>query len=90
MPEAKHSFLKTQKFETINRLMDIDTPFADEIGQDEFLFGFMRPDIDFHSDSEELRHLRNARAILGDELLTVYGFLEKKGLLRAYKDYRDN
>ena len=90
MPEAKNEFYNSRKFEEIKRLMDIDPPFSEEIGQDEFLFEFMRTDTTFSTESEELRHLRSARAILGDEILEVYGFLEKKGLLDAYKNYRDN
>ena len=90
MSEVKKAFLNSMKFETIKRLMDIDPPFSEEIGQDEFLFEFMRPDKTFRSESEELKHLRSARAILGDEILTVYEFLEEKGLLDAYKNYRNN
>lgn len=90
MPEAKNEFYNSRKFEEIKRLMGIDPPFSEEIGQDEFLFEFMRTDRTFSTESEELRHLRSARAILGDEILGVYGFLEKKGLLDAYKNYRDN
>ena len=90
MPKAKNEFYNSRKFEEIKRLMDIAPPFPEEIGQDEFLFEFMRTDTTFSTESEELRHLRSARAILGDEILEVYGFLEKKGLLDAYKNYRDN
>lgn len=90
MPKAKSEFYNSRKFEEIKRLMDINPPFSEEIGQDEFLFGFMRTDTAFSSKSEELNHLRSARAILGDEILEVYGFLEKQGLLDAYKNYRDN
>ena len=68
----------------MNRLMDLETPFSDKVGDDEFIARFMRPDIKFKSEADELKHLRSAQSIL-----TAYKFLDEQGLLRSYREYRD-
>ena len=82
-------FEKSETFKEMNRLMDLENPFSDEVSTDEFVADFMRPDRTFESEAEELKHLSSAQAVLRDELLATYDFLDKKGLLKAYKEYRD-
>lgn len=82
-------FEKSETFREMNRLMDLENPFSDEVSTDEFVADFMRPDRTFESEADELKHLRSAQAVLRDELLATYDFLDKKGLLKAYKEYRD-
>ncbi len=82
-------FEKSETYKEMSRLMDLETPFSDEVGDDEFIAGFMRPDIKFKSEDEELKHLRTAQSILRDELLTAYNYLNEQGLLKSYKEYRN-
>jgi len=42
----------------------------------------------FQSEKEELDHLRKTKPILRDELLTCYQYLQEKGLLEEFKEYR--
>ena len=81
-------FEKSETFKETNRLMDLETPFSDEVGDDEFIADFMRPDKKFNSEADELKHLRSAQSILRDELLTAYRYMDEKGLLKSYKEYR--
>lgn len=81
-------FMETRKYADMNRHMDLETPFSDEIGADEFLAGFMRPDVQLNSQEEELKYLKSAQAILSDEILTAYDFMNKHGILAAYKEQR--
>ncbi|XME03986.1 hypothetical protein QYZ88_007345 [Lachnospiraceae bacterium C1.1] len=82
-------FVKSETFKEMNGLMDLETPFSEEVSGDEFIAGFMRPDIAFESEVDELQHLRSAQAILRDEILTAYAFMDKQGILKEYKEYRD-
>ena len=82
-------FEKSETFKEMHRLMDLEMPFSDEVGDDEFIADFMRPDIKFKSETEELKHLRSAQSVLRDELLTAYKFMEEQGLLKYYKEYRN-
>lgn len=86
----KNWFQNSTTYQEICRLMDLETPFSEEVGQDEFIAGFMRPDIKFKDEAEELKHLRSAQAVLRDEILTAYAYMEKKGILREYKEGRDS
>lgn len=82
------NFTTTRKYKDMNRLMDLETPFSDEVGADEFLAGFMRPDVQFKSNEDKLNYLESAQAILSDEILTAYNFMAKQGILKAYKEQR--
>ena len=82
-------FEKSETYKEMNRLMDLETPFSDEVGDDEFIADFMRPDKKFKSESEEIKHLRSAQGVLRDELLTAYKFMDEHGLLKTYKEYRN-
>lgn len=87
--DSDNWFEKSETYKEMNRLMDLETPFSDDVGDDEFIAGFMRPDIKFKSESDELKHLRSAQSVLRDELLTVYKYLDEQGLLKSYKEYRN-
>lgn len=87
--DSDNWFEKSETYKEMNRLMDLETPFSDDVGDDEFIAGFMRPDIEFKSEAEELKHLRSAQSILRDELLTAYKYLDEQGLLKSYKEYRN-
>ena len=82
-------FEKSETYKEMNRLMDLETPFSDEVGDDEFIADFMRPDKKFKSESEEIKHLRSAQGVLRDELSTAYKFMDEHGLLKTYKEYRN-
>ena len=82
-------FEKSETYKEMNRLMDLETPFSDEVSDDEFIADFMRPDIKFKSEAEELKHLRSAQSVLRDEILTAYKFMDDHGLLKTYKSYRN-
>lgn len=86
----KNWFLNSVTYQEMNRLMDLETPFSEEVGQDEFLADFMRPDMEYTSETEELKHLRSAQSVLRDEILTAYAYMEKAGILREYKQDRDS
>ena len=91
--DCKHDkdwFRNSVTYQEMERLMDLETPFSEEVGQDEFLADFMRPDIKYKNDAEELKHLRSAQSILRDEILTAYAYMEKKGILKEYKEERDS
>lgn len=87
--DSANWFEQSETFKEMNRLMDLETPFSDEVGDDELIADFKRPDIKFKSDADELKHLRSAQSILRDELLTAYKFLDEQGLLKSYKEYRN-
>ena len=87
--DSDNWFEQSETYKEMNRLMDLETPFSDEVGDDEFIADFMRPDIKFKSDADELKHLRSAQSVLRDELLTAYKFLDEQGLLKSYKEYRN-
>ncbi len=65
----------------MNQYMGLETPFSDNIGVDEFVGGFMCPDIKFDPEKEELDHLGSTQAILKDKILCAYVFMYKQGLL---------
>lgn len=82
-------FERSETYKEMNCYMELENPFSEKVGGDEFVAGFMRPDIKFKSEKEELDHLRSAQAILRDEILCAYEFMYKQGMLKAYKKYRD-
>ncbi len=69
--------------------MNLDAPISEDVNGDEFIAEFMHPDKTFESEADKLKHLRSAQTILRDEILCAYEFMDKQGLLNAYKEYRD-
>ena len=55
--DSDNWFERSETYKEMNRLMDMETPFSDEVGDDEFIAGFMRPDIKFKSEADELKLL---------------------------------
>lgn len=48
----------------------------------------MDSSIRFQTKEEELEFLKKTKPILRDEILTCYQYLQEKGLLEEYKNYR--
>lgn len=59
-----------------------------EVTMDEFIAEAMRTDIKYDVTADSIETLCSIRHILKDEILTCYQFLNEKGLLQEYHDYR--
>ena len=83
-------FTGSETYREMERLMELGSTQSEEVSGDEFIAGFMRPDRKFESEASELKHLRSAQAILRDEILAAYEYMQDKGMLKAYKEWRDS
>ena len=89
LERPKDWFLNSETYKAMQRLLELETTHSsDGPSMDLFLADFMRPDIEYDSETSELEHLRSAQNILRNEILTAYEFMDKSGILKSYKEYR--
>jgi|P827metagenome_2_1110787.scaffolds.fasta_scaffold08906_3 hypothetical protein len=85
----KNWFINSITYKEMQRLMNLDVSSSKEDNGDSFIANFMRPDLEFDNQESEVEHLRSAQAILRDEILTAYSFMEAHGILKDYKEYKN-
>ena len=66
--------------------MDLETPFSDEVGDDEFIADFMSPDIKFKSETEELMNCAKINLHFPQDMVSYLYGNHKYGKSNPYND----